>query len=146
MPSKLPWAKLVALLGGPAAATTTIVGAREGTGTVPELEGLDKPELAQADRFAQGALARQTTGKGVAYLGLPAAVAYEGAKAVEQSPFANFATRTLLDLAGGPINEKTSPASWANISAYAQGISADPQALQPPPDIRLAGTGSQQRR
>jgi hypothetical protein len=152
MPSKLSWEKIrdaIAKMGGPGAATPVTTNVREGLEAAPEaLAGLGQPELAQVDRAAQGGLAKRTLGK-AAYLGLPAAAAYEGAKAVEQSPFRNFATRTLLDLAGGQINEKTSPASWDNVAAYYRGM-AEPEEsftspMGPPPTM-LAGKGGPQRR
>jgi hypothetical protein len=130
----------IAALGGPAAANAAVVGEREGTGGLPALAGKDQAALALLDRASQGAMAREQTGLAGALLGLPGAAAYEGAKAVEQSPFANALTRTLLEAAGGPVNEKTSPASADNVMAYLRGILAEPEQMHAPaPPVRMAG-------
>ncbi len=84
-------------------------------------------------------MARETLGP-LAFLGLPAAAAYEGVKAVEQSPFRNALTRSLLDVSGGSVNEHTSPASFGNLSAYFGGMASEPEETTPmaPPPTRLA--------
>jgi hypothetical protein len=136
----------IAALGGPRAANAQVVGAREGQGTPEELVGKDQAALALLDRGSHGAMARQETGLAGALLGLPAAAAYEGAKAVRQnpglgavSPGSDVLAELLLRLSGGQINEKTSPASLANVQAYADGMLADPEAMRAPAPPRYAG-------
>lgn len=131
--------ELVAALGGPAAASATVVGQREGKGGVEALAGKGQQELALLDRYSHGALARDQMGRALALLGVPAAAAYEGVKAVEQSPFRNWMSRTLLDLSGGSVNETTSPASFDNVTAYLEGINANPEELRAPAPPMYAG-------
>lgn len=138
-------AAMVAALGGARSANAAVVGAREGSGTTDQLQSLaggDKRALALLDRFSHGGIARETLGKAGALLGLPAAAAYEGTKAVQQSPLrgVNPVGDLLLLLSGGPLNAKTSPASMENVEAYMAGILDDPPPVgaQAPADIRFA--------
>jgi hypothetical protein len=137
-------AALVAALGGPAGASATVVGQREGTGGSDALAGKSQQELALLDRFSHGAMARDKMGLAAALLGLPLAAGYEGAKAVAQNPLtrltpAGVGAEALLRVAGGPLNEKTSPASLENVAAYFGGMTADPEELRAPAPPMYAG-------
>lgn len=125
----LDFEQLISQLGGgnPAAAQRSIQDARgdnPGFPVDPRLQGMDPSQLAQLDRYAQGAQMAQQYGQ------IPAALSgavmgggYEAMKGLSQvSPWIG----TLLSAFGSKgaptqVGGNTSPASWDNIKALLEG-------------------------
>lgn len=131
---------LIQRLGGLEKADSDIITERVKPGHQPALAGLSKEELAQADRFSQGAVTRREDGPITAALTVPFAGAYEGTKGLAQSdallgPTGIPGLAKLLLEAFGPefeVDDTTSPASLDNVLAYAKGAFTGEDELAPP--------------
>lgn len=140
-------AALVRALGGAKKADSDAVVERAKPGSVGALAGLPPEQLAQLDRFTQGATTRREDGGLTAALTVPFAAGYEGVKGLAQAESLGSTglpggARALLEALGPEfgIDESTSPASLENVLAYLRGVAADPETLEPgfdPDEVRL---------